>query len=733
MGIENQRQPSGIRRLLGYALPHYKSIIAIVLLMCVYAGANSLRLGAVGLVIDGVIAPSEDGSRGRTLALFEDHLLPHLPGDIRLPERTEARFPIERALVVGFPAVDPDGESDTALDQIRDQVWDQAYLVTAQLRDGGTVADIRATRIELDGVFESKVRSITSAQLSGFDIDPGDRSPDSAVIAEIDGSGHLLVQNGSAGTGSLQLLWSVSLFIAVLSLVVATTSFYRLIMGQRVRIQVVVDIRNQLFRFLSCQSIEFFESRRHGDVVSRAVGDVTSVSASVQLLFGEILQSPLTILFSLAVAFIASWQMTAAAIPLLLLLAIPVFRQAKKVRTRFRGALSHAGETTEELSQLLSGIRVVKSFGLEEQRQKEFERTSDNLRRAQVSTEVARAKGRSLVEGLYNLIAAFAIAVGGWVIIDGIVDVTFGDFAVFMAAILSCYTPIKNLARMATTIAESSAATDRIFEVLDSPLHVVDRPEATAMLPFSSEIEFRDVSHSYSSQEICALDGIQLKIQKGERVALVGPSGSGKSTLFDVLARFREPTGGDVYFDGIEYRDLTHSSLLDQIAIVGQEPFLFHTTVKENIGGGNAEATDQQIEAAARAASVHDEILALPSGYDTVIGERGDRLSGGQRQRITIARAILKNAPILLLDEATASLDSESEQRVHRALQQLMKDRTVLVVAHRLSTVRDVDRVVVLDGGRIVEQGTDQQLRSAGGLYARLSEIQQAGLAEGRQ
>ncbi|MDE0959262.1 MAG: ABC transporter ATP-binding protein [Planctomycetota bacterium] len=729
MEIEDQKKSSGIRRLLGYAFPHYKSIIAILLLMCIYAGANSLRLGAVGLVIDGVISPSDDGSRGRTLALFEDFLLPYLPGDIQLPERIESRFRIDGALVVGFPSVDPDDPLDGELDQ----AWDQAFLVTAQLRDGGTVQDIRASRIRLDGVFDAKIRSITAAQLSGFDIDPGDRSPDSAVIAEIDGSGHLLIQNGLPGTGSLQLLWSVSLFIAALSLVVATSSFYRLILGQRVRIQVVVDIRNQLFRFLSCQSLEYFESRRHGDVVSRAVGDVTSVSASVQLLFGEILQSPLTILFSLGVAFIASWQMTAAAIPLLLLLAIPVFRQAKKVRTRFRGALSHAGETTEGLSQLLSGIRVVKSFGLEDQRQKEFEKTSENLRRAQVSTEVARAKGRSLVEGLYNLIAAFAIAAGGWVITDGIVDVTFGDFAVFMAAILSCYTPIKNLARMATTIAESSAATDRIFEVLDTPRQVVDGSEARSMLPFSRAIEFRDVSHRYAADAGLALDGIQLTIKKGERVALVGPSGSGKSTLFDILARFREPSGGEIYFDGIEYRDLTHSSLLDQIAIVGQEPFLFHSTVKENIGGGNPAATDDQIEAAARAASVHEEIEALPSGYNTVIGERGDRLSGGQRQRITIARAILKDAPILLLDEATASLDSEGEQRVHRALQQLMEDRTVLVVAHRLSTVRDVDRVVVLDGGRIVEQGTDEQLRSAGGLYARLSAIQEAGLAEGRQ
>jgi subfamily B ATP-binding cassette protein MsbA len=313
------------------------------------------------------------------------------------------------------------------------------------------------------------------------------------------------------------------------------------------------------------------------------------------------------------------------------------------------------------------------------------------------------------------------------------VDITFGDFAVFMAAILSCYTPIKNLTRIASTVAESAAATDRIFEILDTPVKVVDRPEARAMLPFSGEIELRCISHRYDQQEQQALDAVSLIIRKGERVALVGPSGSGKSTLFDVLARFREPTGGEVYFDGVDYRDLTHSSLLEQIAIVGQEPFLFHSTVKENIRGGAPAASDADVEAAATAASIHEEIMALPEGYDTVIGERGDRLSGGQRQRITIARAILKDAPILLLDEATASLDSESEQRVHQALEELMKDRTVLVVAHRLSTVRDVDRVVVLDQGTIVEEGTDEQLRSRGGLYARLSALQQADMAGGSQ
>ncbi|NRA76155.1 MAG: ABC transporter ATP-binding protein, partial [Planctomycetes bacterium] len=318
-------------------------------------------------------------------------------------------------------------------------------------------------------------------------------------------------------------------------------------------------------------------------------------------------------------------------------------------------------------------------------------------------------------------------------VINGWLEITFGDFAVFLVAMLSCYTPVKNLARMATTIGESVGASDRIFEVLDTPLTVVDHPGATAMEPFSEKIEFQNIWYRYAEQDPYALEGIDFSVHKGERVALVGPSGSGKSTIFDVLVRFREPIRGRVLFDGVDYLGLTHDSLLDQVAIVGQEPFLFHSSLKENIRGGRTGASDADIENAARAAAIHEEIVALPDGYDTIIGERGERLSGGQRQRVTIARAILKDAPILLLDEATASLDSESEQRVQQALDELMRDRTVLVVAHRLSTVRDADRVLVLEKGHIVEQGTDDTLRASGGLYARLSALQEVELAEGSQ
>ena len=726
MKDQQQNQNStGIVRLLRYALPYRSVIVIIIALMVFYSAANSLRLAAVGLVIDGVVSPREDGQRGRTVSIFEDHILPWFPGAVELSHQTEDVFRIERAQLLGT-IQEQSGSTSLSLKN--------GIVVEAKLLSGGALQLVSGSKIEVKEGVTGTFRALTAQEHEeyGIDLSQGEiQSSSQYSIGEITGPASLHVFTGDPGSGALQLLWIAAAFIAVLSLVVALCGFYRLVLGQKVRIQVIIDIRNALFRHLSRQSLDYYETRRHGDVVSRSVGDVASVSASIQLLFGEFLQSPLTILFSLSVAFIASWQMTLAMIPFLLLMALPVFRQAKRVRTRFRGALSHAGETTEGLSQLFSGIRVVKSFGLESQHQAQFEKTSKDLQRALVRTEIAKAKGRSFVEGLYNLLSAVAIAAGGWVILNGWLQISLGDFTVFLAAILSCYSPVKNLARMATTVGESVGASDRIFEVLDTPMTVVDQPAASEMTPFSGSFEFQNIRYRYGGQEQFALDGVDFSVNKGERVALVGPSGSGKSTIFDVLARFREPTEGRVLFDGLDYRQLTHSSLLKQIAIVGQEPFLFHSSVKENIRGGRTDATADEIMNAAKAASVHDEIAALPDGYDTLIGERGDRLSGGQRQRITIARAILKDAPILLLDEATASLDSESEQRVQLALEELMRDRTVLVVAHRFSTVRDVDRVLVLEQGRIVEDGTDDSLRASGGLYARLSALQELGLAEG--
>ncbi|MBA4684297.1 MAG: ABC transporter ATP-binding protein [Planctomycetes bacterium] len=700
----------GLWRLLSHVRPYRGTVLFILFLLVVYSGANSLRIATIGLVIDGIVSPGDREERGRVSSFVEDQVLPVIPGDIQLPSETVSSLALESVTISGIPA-----ERDEAgLVQVREGLIESAVLV-----GGGQLSTTSSGESVL-------LRFRAEGKLDWI----ADARGDAYRRVEVPGPVDLEIVAGSPGSGGSNLLWICAAFLAVISLAVAFSGFYRVIMGQEVRIRVIIDIRKKLFGKLSTQSLDFYESRTHGDVISRTVGDVNTLSSSIQLLFGDFLQSPLTILFSLALAFFASWKLTLLTIPFLILLTIPVFRQARKVRKGTKGALSHVGETTEGLSQLMSGIRVVKTFGLEERRQQQFGETSEALQKAQIRTEIARAKGRSFVEGLYNLLSAAVIGFGGWFLLNDLVDISFGDFTIFLAAIVSCYTPIKNVAKIITTLAESTAATDRIFDLIDSPVSMQDEPGANEFTGFSDKIEFRDVNYRYPGQEEQAVEGISFVIRQGEKVALVGPSGAGKSTLFDLLARLREQDSGEILFDGVDSKSVTRSSLLAHMAYVGQEPFLFNTTVEDNIRGADQNAAADQVKAAAKAAAIHEDIMALPDGYQTVLGERGDRLSGGQRQRLTIARAFLRDAPILLLDEATAALDSESEQLVQSALERLMKDRTVLVIAHRLATIQDSNRVLVLESGRIVEQGSDQELRAQGGLYSRLRDLQELGVAE---
>ena len=708
--MSDPEKTHGLWRLLSHVRPYRGTVIFILFLLVIYSGANSLRIATIGLVIDGIVSPGDREERGRISSFVEDRVLPLMPGEIQLPSETVSSLALESVVISGIPA-----ERDEAGQiQVREALIESAVLVGG----GGLSTSSSGESVLL------RFRPVEKLEWIA------DNRGEPYRRAEVAGPVEVEIVAGSPGSGAADLLWICAVFLAVISLAVAFSGFYRAIMGQEVRIRVIIDIRKKLFGKLSTQSLDFYESRTHGDVISRTVGDVNTLSSSIQLLFGDFLQSPLTILFSLALAFFASWKLTLLTIPFLILLTIPVFRQARKVRMGTKGALSHVGETTEGLSQLMSGIRVVKTFGLEERRQQQFGETSEALQKAQIRTEIARAKGRSFVEGLYNLLSAAVIGFGGWFLLNDLVDISFGDFTIFLAAIVSCYTPIKNVAKIITTLAESTAATDRIFDLIDSPVSMQDESGAAEFAGFSDKIEFRDVSYRYPGQEEQAVEGISFVIGQGEKIALVGPSGAGKSTLFDLLARLREQDSGEILFDGVDSKSVTRSSLLAHMAYVGQEPFLFNTTVEDNIRGADQNATADQVTAAAKAAAIHDDIMALPDGYQTVLGERGDRLSGGQRQRLTIARAFLRDAPILLLDEATAALDSESEQLVQSALERLMKDRTVLVIAHRLATIQDSNRVLVLESGRIVEQGADQELRAQGGLYSRLRDLQELGVAE---
>ena len=436
----------GLWRLLSHVRPYRGTVLFILFLLVVYSGANSLRIATIGLVIDGIVSPGDREERGRVSSFVEDQVLPVIPGDIQLPSETVSSLALESVTISGIPA----DRDEAGQVQVREGLIESAVLV-----GGGQLSTTSSGESVL-------LRFRTDGKLDWI----ADSRGDAYRRVEVPGPVELEIVAGSPGSGGANLLWICAAFLAVISLAVAFSGFYRVIMGQEVRIRVIIDIRKKLFGKLSTQSLDFYESRTHGDVISRTVGDVNTLSSSIQLLFGDFLQSPLTILFSLALAFFASWKLTLLTIPFLILLTIPVFRQARKVRKGTKGALSHVGETTEGLSQLMSGIRVVKTFGLEERRQQQFGETSEALQKAQIRTEIARAKGRSFVEGLYNLLSAAVIGFGGWFLLNDLVDISFGDFTIFLAAIVSCYTPIKNVAKIITPL--QSPPLQRIVSLISS-------------------------------------------------------------------------------------------------------------------------------------------------------------------------------------------------------------------------------------------------------------------------
>jgi subfamily B ATP-binding cassette protein MsbA len=379
------------------------------------------------------------------------------------------------------------------------------------------------------------------------------------------------------------------------------------------------------------------------------------------------------------------------------------------------------GSLTTILQESITGQPIVKAFSREDHERERFSQENDRLFRAMMKRYRVRALSSPVMETMGGIGGAFAIAVGGYRVLHGLM--TPGEFFSLVAALGMLYEPIKRLNKMNLTIQEGMTAADRIFQVLDECPDIQDRPGAVPIGPIQKGIGFHQVGFRYERDNV--LDAIDLEISKGEVVALVGESGGGKTTLAHLIPRFFDVTEGAILLDGRDLREVTHGSLRDQIALVTQQSILFNDTVRNNIAYGKSGAKWEEIQRAAVAAHAHDFIEALPQGYETVIGESGVKLSGGQRQRLCIARALLKNPPILILDEATSSLDSESEKEVQRALDALMKGRTVLVIAHRLSTVRNADRIVVVKRGRIVEEGTHDELMRFRGEYRRLQHLQQ--------
>jgi subfamily B ATP-binding cassette protein MsbA len=492
-----------------------------------------------------------------------------------------------------------------------------------------------------------------------------------------------------------------------------------------------VDTRKALFDHLTHQSVSWFHDRRSGDITSRVTNDVEIVQNGIHHLFQTVIQEPAMIVAGILVAYWASPVLLAVALPLLALMVIPIFRAGQRVIKHGRRRQQNLGIITEALQQLFSGVRIVKSFGMERYEQEEFAKKNEAFGLSFRKTIQAKIKARSLQEVLYSLAITGLLVLGAWMITTD--QISAGRFSTFILAMVQIYSPLKALSKAWNQMQESHPGVERVLEVLRSTPTLSDRPDAREFPGVRDSIHFRGVGFSYrkvpgslspngtdSMSDAPVLSGIDLEVHRGQIIALVGPSGAGKSTLVDLLARFYDVQEGAILVDGVDIRAYRHRSYLRAIAIVSQDPFLFNTTIRDNIRYGKEDATDDEITAAAVAASAHDFIRAQPEGYDTEIGERGAKLSGGQRQRITIARALLKNAPILILDEATSALDSESEREVQRAIDNLMRDRTTFIIAHRLSTTRNADLIVVLEEGRIVERGSHNALMALRGRYFEL-------------
>ena len=427
-----------------------------------------------------------------------------------------------------------------------------------------------------------------------------------------------------------------------------------------------------------------------------------------------------TLIVLIVVAFLKDWVLASLAFIAFPATILPLMRIYQKVRRLSRKGQGSLGYLSALLQETIQGTRVVKAFGMEAYENARF--AAENHRLYRHAIQAGRLK--AFVPSMVELLAACGIAAvvwyGGASVIEG--ERTQGGFVAFLTAMLLIYQPFKHLTRTNTAVQNGLAGAERLFEILDARSDVEERPHARSISSFSQGIEFHNVSFRY--QENWVLRNVNLSIGLGQVVALVGPSGGGKSTLADLIPRFYDVSDGRITCDGMDVRDLTLASLRSQIAIVTQATFLFNDTVRNNIAYGMPERPEAEVIAAAKAAHAHEFILAQPQGYDTMIGELGARLSGGERQRLTIARALLKNAPVLILDEATSSLDNESERLVQAAIERLMIGRTVLVIAHRLSTIHRADRIVVLDNGTIVEEGPHQELWAQNTHYRRLYELQ---------
>ena len=486
--------------------------------------------------------------------------------------------------------------------------------------------------------------------------------------------------------------------------------------GQRV----VADVRNQLYRAIQGQSMSFFTKHPTGILMSRITNDVNSMQGTVSEAVTSLLKDSFTLVCLIFVIFYRDWQLALVAMVIFPLTIYPIATFGRKMRSVATRTQVTMGTLTTLLQETISGARIVKAFGREDYEGSRFSRENENLLRLTLKAVSISAISSPFMEFLGGVGIAAIVFYGGYQVIQGVS--TPGTFFSFLTALLMLYEPIKRLTNVNNTIQQGIAGAQRVFSIIDTVPEIQNKTGAVPLPAIWKAIEIRNVTFRY--EDVPVLNRINLTVRAGEAVAFVGMSGGGKTTLVNLIPRFYDVSDGQILIDGLDVRDVTMESLRAQIGMVTQQTILFNDTVRNNIVYGDSGKTEADVIRAAKAANAHNFIMNLPQGYDTVIGEQGTKLSGGERQRISIARALLKDAPILILDEATSSLDTEAEIEVQEALENLMRGRTTLVIAHRLSTIRNADRIVVLVNGEIVEEGTHEALLDRRGEYFRLYQMQ---------